>query len=171
MQINFKGTNFINAARIFFLTRGPTHSWRNGDARCCQLSNIADPLVTFSLQKSTQTWLFSPSEKQSLQTAGTAAWAQGWIVHQRYLYMYKSLYLSPLLTYTLSILSYISYLSLSWISILYISSSLTLSVSLPLTSSPLSLWLSLSVYLSLSLSLLSVLSLSLSVLSLLLFCD
>ncbi len=25
------------------LTRGPTRSWRNGGAQCCQLSNIADP--------------------------------------------------------------------------------------------------------------------------------
>ncbi len=33
----------INAARISGLTRGPTRSWRNGDAQCWQLSNIADP--------------------------------------------------------------------------------------------------------------------------------
>ncbi len=33
----------INAACILCLTCGPTHSWRNGDAQCCQLSNIADP--------------------------------------------------------------------------------------------------------------------------------
>ncbi len=31
-QIHFNGTNFINAARIFCLTRGLTRSWRNGDA-------------------------------------------------------------------------------------------------------------------------------------------
>ncbi len=44
---NFNGTNFINAARIFCLTRGPTRSWRNGDAQCCQLSNIADAFKNF----------------------------------------------------------------------------------------------------------------------------
>ncbi len=33
-QINFNGTNFFNAARISGLTRGPTRSWRNGDAQC-----------------------------------------------------------------------------------------------------------------------------------------
>ncbi len=43
MQINFNGTNFINAAHVFCLTRGPNRSWRNGDAQGCQLSNIADP--------------------------------------------------------------------------------------------------------------------------------
>ncbi len=37
-QIHFSGTDFIDAACIFC----PTRSWRNGDARCCQLSNIAD---------------------------------------------------------------------------------------------------------------------------------
>ncbi len=31
--------------RIFCLTRGPTRSWRNGDAQCCQLSKT--PLATF----------------------------------------------------------------------------------------------------------------------------
>ncbi len=42
----------IDAARIFCLTRGPTRSWSNGDAQCCQLSNIADPFSDFfSLQK------------------------------------------------------------------------------------------------------------------------
>ncbi len=33
--------------RIFCLTRGPTRSWSNGDAQCCQLSNIADPFSDF----------------------------------------------------------------------------------------------------------------------------
>ncbi len=33
----------INIAHIFCLTRGPTRSWRNGDAKCCQLSDFADP--------------------------------------------------------------------------------------------------------------------------------
>ncbi len=37
-------TRAINAACIFCLTC----SWRNGDAWCCQLSNIADPLMTFT---------------------------------------------------------------------------------------------------------------------------
>ncbi len=50
-QINFNSTNCfkraINAARIFCLTRGSTHSWRNGDAQCCQLSNSADPFSDF----------------------------------------------------------------------------------------------------------------------------
>ncbi len=32
---------------IFCLTRGPTRSWRNGYAQCCQLSNIADPFSNF----------------------------------------------------------------------------------------------------------------------------
>ncbi len=53
MQIHFNGTNFINAAQIFSLTRGPTRSWRNGDAQCCQLSNIAD--LFFFPSKSAQT--------------------------------------------------------------------------------------------------------------------
>ncbi len=48
--------------RIFCLTRGPTRSWRNGDAQSCQLGNIADPFSDFfSLQKSAQV-LFSPWE-------------------------------------------------------------------------------------------------------------
>ncbi len=56
MQINFNGTNFINAASIFCLTRGPTRSWRNWDAHCCQPSNIADPFSDFfPIHKSTQT--------------------------------------------------------------------------------------------------------------------
>ncbi len=46
-QIYFNGTNFINAARIFCLTHGPSRSWRNGDAQCCQLSSIADPFSYF----------------------------------------------------------------------------------------------------------------------------
>ncbi len=37
----------INAVNIFRLTHGPTRSWRNGDALCCQLSNIADPFSNF----------------------------------------------------------------------------------------------------------------------------
>ncbi len=37
----------INAARIFCLTRGLARSWRNGDAQCCQLCNIADPFRDF----------------------------------------------------------------------------------------------------------------------------
>ncbi len=37
--------------RIFCLTRGPTHSWINRDAQCCQLSNIADPVSEFSNKK------------------------------------------------------------------------------------------------------------------------
>ncbi len=41
-QINFNGTNFINA-RLTWANR----SWRNGDAQCCQLSNIADPFSNF----------------------------------------------------------------------------------------------------------------------------
>ncbi len=45
-QIHFNGSNFFNA-RIFCLTRGLTRSWRNGDAQCCQLSNIADPFSDF----------------------------------------------------------------------------------------------------------------------------
>ncbi len=65
MQINFNGTNFID---LLIFTN---------------LINIADPLVIFSLQKSTQTWLFSPSKKQSLRIAGTAAWAQGLAVHSQ----------------------------------------------------------------------------------------
>ncbi len=68
-QIPFNGTNFINvinAAPIFSLTRGPTRSWRNGDAQICQLSNIADPFSdTFPLKKSAQT-LFSLRESPVL---------------------------------------------------------------------------------------------------------
>ncbi len=47
MQIYFNATNFINAARIFCLTHGPSRSWRNGDAQSCQLSSIADPFSYF----------------------------------------------------------------------------------------------------------------------------
>ncbi len=47
MQINFNSTNFINASQIYCLTRCPTRSWRNGDAQCCQLSNIAVPFSDF----------------------------------------------------------------------------------------------------------------------------
>ncbi len=32
---------------VFCLTRGPTRSWRNGDAQCCQLNNISDPFSNF----------------------------------------------------------------------------------------------------------------------------
>ncbi len=32
---------------IFYLTHGQTRSWRNGDAQCCQLSNIADTFSDF----------------------------------------------------------------------------------------------------------------------------
>ncbi len=39
---------------IFCLTCGLTRSWRNGDAQCCQLSNIVDPFFNFSLKKSAQ---------------------------------------------------------------------------------------------------------------------
>ncbi len=46
-QIHFNGTNFIYTVHTFFLTRGPTRSWRNGDAQCCQLSNIADVFINF----------------------------------------------------------------------------------------------------------------------------
>ncbi len=57
--MNFNGTNFINAARIFCLTRGPTRSWRNGDAQCCQLSNIADPFSNFPFKKALKPYLVS----------------------------------------------------------------------------------------------------------------
>ncbi len=43
MQNHFNSTNFINAARIFSLTRDLTRSWGKGYAQCCQFSNIADP--------------------------------------------------------------------------------------------------------------------------------
>ncbi len=46
-QIHFNGTNYINAACIFCLTRGLACSWGNGDAQCCQLSNSADPFINF----------------------------------------------------------------------------------------------------------------------------
>ncbi len=46
-SIHFNGTNFINAALIFCLTRGLACSWRNGDTQCCQLSNFADPFSDF----------------------------------------------------------------------------------------------------------------------------
>ncbi len=50
MQIYFKGTNFINARltqSVFSVDPWPNRSWRNGDAQCCQLSNIADPFGDF----------------------------------------------------------------------------------------------------------------------------
>ncbi len=56
---------------IFGLTHGPTRRWRNGDAQCCQLSNIADPLATFFPSKK------RPNLIQSLRIAGTAARARG----------------------------------------------------------------------------------------------
>ncbi len=43
-QINFNGTNFINAhltQHVFLFDPWPNRSWRNVDARCCLLSNIA----------------------------------------------------------------------------------------------------------------------------------
>ncbi len=76
MQINFNGTNFID---LLIFTN---------------LINIADPLVIFSLQKSAQTWPFSPSKKQSLRIAGTAAWAQGLAVHSQRAHTPLSLSLS-----------------------------------------------------------------------------
>ncbi len=73
MQIHFfNGTNFINAARTCCLTCGPTRSWRNGDAQCCQLSNIADPFSEFfSLKKK------HPNLISFLRPTGTAARARG----------------------------------------------------------------------------------------------
>ncbi len=59
-QIHFNGTNFINAAHIFCLTHGPTRSWKNGDAQCCQLSNIADPFSNlFPFKKTPKPYLVS----------------------------------------------------------------------------------------------------------------
>ncbi len=49
--IFFCTLRYINAACIFCLTCGPTHGWRNGDAQCCQLSNIADPFSDFFFPK------------------------------------------------------------------------------------------------------------------------
>ncbi len=46
--------------RIFCLTRGPTRSWRNGDAQCCQVSNIADPFSDFfPFKKAPKSYLVS----------------------------------------------------------------------------------------------------------------
>ncbi len=45
---------------IFCLTRGLTRSWRNGDAQCCQLSNIADPFSNFfPFKKASKLYLVS----------------------------------------------------------------------------------------------------------------
>ncbi len=52
-QINFNDTN-LRVMHIFCLTCGPTRSWRNVDAQCCQLSSIADPFSNFFLQKTLQ---------------------------------------------------------------------------------------------------------------------
>ncbi len=46
-QICANSTNCINAACIFCLIRGLAHSWRNGEAQCCQLNNFADPFSNF----------------------------------------------------------------------------------------------------------------------------
>ncbi len=62
--IPLNGTQFINAAHIFSLTRGPTRSWRNGDAQCCLLSNIADPFSEFfSLKKAPKPYLVSKKRR------------------------------------------------------------------------------------------------------------
>ncbi len=46
------------------MTHGTTRSWRNGDAQCCQLSNIADPLVTFFPSKKCPNRTFFPQIKK-----------------------------------------------------------------------------------------------------------
>ncbi len=64
VKINFNGTHFINAEHVFCLTRGPTRSWRNGDARCCQLSNIADPFRDFfPFKKAPKPYLVSENRR------------------------------------------------------------------------------------------------------------
>ncbi len=71
-QIHFNSTHFTNIARIFCLTHGLTCSWRNGDAQCCQLSNITDPFSNFfSLQKSAQTLFSFASAKSFFSSACT----------------------------------------------------------------------------------------------------
>ncbi len=49
---------------VFCLTRGPTHSWRNGDAQCCQLSNTADPFSDlFPFKKAPKPYLVSENRR------------------------------------------------------------------------------------------------------------
>ncbi len=64
--IFFCTLRYINAACIFCLTCGPTHGWRNGDAQCCQLSNIADPFSDFFFPKKSAQTLFSLRESPVL---------------------------------------------------------------------------------------------------------
>ncbi len=57
----------INAAHIFCLTCGSTRSWRNGDAQCFQLSNIADPFSDFfPFRKAPKPYLVSENCQYSL---------------------------------------------------------------------------------------------------------
>ncbi len=52
---------------VFCLTRGPTRSWRNGDAHCCQLINIADPFSDFfPLKKAPKPYLVSENRRYCL---------------------------------------------------------------------------------------------------------
>ncbi len=54
----------IKAAHIFCLTHGLTRSWRNGDAQCCQLSNIADTFSNFfPPQKAHKPYLVSENRR------------------------------------------------------------------------------------------------------------
>ncbi len=64
--IFFCTLRYINTACIFCLTCGPTHGWRNGDAQCCQLSNIADPFSDFFFPKKSAQTLFSLRESPVL---------------------------------------------------------------------------------------------------------
>ncbi len=51
---------------IFCLTRGRTRSWRNGNAKCCQLNNIADTFSDFfSLKKAPKLYLVSENRRYS----------------------------------------------------------------------------------------------------------
>ncbi len=57
----------INAAHIFCLTHGPTPSWRNGVAQCCQLSNSADPFCEFfPFKKAPKPYLVSGTATRGL---------------------------------------------------------------------------------------------------------
>ncbi len=60
--------------RIFCLTRGPTRSWRNGDAQCCQVSNIADPFSDFfPFKKAPKSYLVSENRCTSARSCFPSA--------------------------------------------------------------------------------------------------
>ncbi len=72
-------------------TRGPTHSLRNGDAQCCQLSNSADPFSDlFPFKKAPKPLLVSENRRYCRTSLAFPACALNFISLSLSLYLYLS---------------------------------------------------------------------------------